>query len=163
MISKEINFQKYFTESIEENNVSVGLYNKLIKRRTDRIRYKSCDETLVRFEKFLANPTDSYNQMEEINKLTPLFCYHQTECDYLVTRIVEQWPEIKDRLQQIQEHAIKNSKRTRPKPNYSLDLDNMKITYKYVTSAPTEKVELVLCALPALWTPDAALYYLEDL
>ena len=117
----------------------------------------------MRFEKFLANPTDSYNQMEEINKLTPLFCYHQTECDYLVTRIVEQWPEIKERLQQIQEHAIKNSKRTRPKPNYSLDLENMKLTYKYVTTAPTEKVELVLCALPALWTPDAALYYLEDL
>ena len=39
----------------------------------------------------------------------------------------------------------------------------MEITYKYVTPTIKERVELVLCALPALWAPDAALYYLEDL
>ncbi|CAL6107786.1 Sir2_family protein [Hexamita inflata] len=154
VIAKEVNFQKYFTEFLDDQSV----LQLILQRRIDRVRYKSCDEQKQELIKYLVGDQPTIDN-KVFNLLTPLFNYHMGESDQLVEDLLEYLPEAKIRVDQIREQVIKNSKRTRQKPNYDLDLENLHIKYKYVEKQ--SKLQLVLLAIPMLWPPDAAIYFLE--
>lgn len=170
IISKEIDFNRYLKDASD----SVTNYKALIENRYSHIHYNkyqgsehkrdSGREAKEQLMKILCGTDRDANLQINavINHVTPLFNYHMGECDVLVERLLEQLPDYKRAVGQLRQKVLQTSKRTRLKPNYNLDLENMVINYKYTPAPTAAEYELVLLAVPQLWMPDAAIYYVDE-
>ena len=80
----------------------------------DLQRYKTGEENRTVLINYLTqNDVNHQFNSKIINGLTPLFNFHEGECDQLVEDVLEYLPDVKKRCYEIKEKAIQNSKRTR--------------------------------------------------
>lgn len=88
IVSKELDFQHYFSQPYEEKN----MYHYVLQRRIDRTKYKTYDENKLAVDGYMQGYLKLNTQA--LNTLTPLFNFHQGECDLFVQDILDHFPQV---------------------------------------------------------------------
>ncbi|CAL5998551.1 Sir2_family protein [Hexamita inflata] len=152
IVSKEIDFRKYLLNEINDEYYCA----KLIVRKYDQVKYRQADDHIVSLLKNLLDGTTQFDFQKELNQITPLFNFHQGECDQLVQDLLAHLPEAKQRIEEMKKDIDSRAKKSQPLPNAFIPYKVNKLIYKQ-TQVEVD-LEMVLLAIPCLWPPDASIY-----